>query len=188
MLQALHRPDRELALRMVTPEGQARASMVRRGSQCVLARRVGDEIELRTVGHDIELQDAAAALLAELPQTRPADIAPVGAPMQDMSQSLSGTHDAVGLADQLRTLGVGPRGAMLLGTALASRQAFAEIVYYTLADDDGRIARSPGAVAVFYTKRGTFEVFSASGNLNDYSPPSRRGAPKLWDIWPGRIE
>lgn len=43
---------------------------------------------------------------------------------------------------------------MLLGAALAARQAFAEIVHYALADDEGRISRSPAAVGVFYTKRG----------------------------------
>jgi hypothetical protein len=43
---------------------------------------------------------------------------------------------------------------MLLGASLASRQAFADIVYYTLAPSLDRVCRSPGAVGVFYTKRG----------------------------------
>jgi hypothetical protein len=154
LLQALHRPDRELAMRLVTPDGTARVSVVRRGSLCVVARRVGNDFGLRTVGYDADLRDAAAGLLAELPRSAPADVQPVGAPMQEMAQSLSGTHDAAGLADQIGALGAEPRAALLLGTALASRQAFAEIVYYTLADAEGRISRGPAAVAVFYTKRG----------------------------------
>jgi hypothetical protein len=154
VLQALQRPDRELAMRLVTPDGTARVSAVRRGSRGVLARRIGDDISLRTVGESGELRDMAGALLAELPQAKPAEIHPVGAPLLEMSECLSGTHDSVGFADRIRALGAESKAAMLLGAALASRQAFAEIVHYALADDEGRISRSPAAVGVFYTKRG----------------------------------
>ena len=67
---------------------------------------------------------------------------------------MSGTHDAALLSDRIRALGAEPRTAMLLGSALACRLAFAEIVYYTLDGDADLIARGPAAVAVFYTKRG----------------------------------
>jgi hypothetical protein len=154
VLQALHRPDRELAMRVVTPDGTARISAVRRGTLCVLGRRIGDEITVRVIGYGVDLPDVASALLAELPPARPADIQPVGAPLQEMSESLCGTRDPVDLADRIRALGADPHAAMLLGTALASRQAFVEIVYYALADDEGRISRGPAAIAVFYTKRG----------------------------------
>ena len=97
VLRALQRPDRELAMRLVTPDGTARISAVRRGSRGVLARRIGDDISLRTVGESGELCDMAAALLAELPQAKPAEIQPVGAPLSEMSECLSGTHDSVGL-------------------------------------------------------------------------------------------
>jgi hypothetical protein len=43
---------------------------------------------------------------------------------------------------------------MLLGTALGSRQAFAEIVYYSLVGGEDRVSRGAAAVGVFYTKRG----------------------------------
>jgi hypothetical protein len=154
VLRALQRPDRELAMRLVTPDGTARVSVVRRGSLGVLARRIGDDISLRTTGESGESCDMAAALLAELPQAKPAEIQPVGALLSEMSECLSGTHDSLDLADRIRALGAEPKAAMLLGTALASRQAFAEIVHYALADDEGRISRSPAAVGVFYTKRG----------------------------------
>src|SRR4051794_40362363 len=49
LLWALCRPHRELAMRLVTPDGIARVSMVRRGSLGVLARRVGEEFMLRAV-------------------------------------------------------------------------------------------------------------------------------------------
>jgi EspG family len=154
VLQALQRPDRELAMRVVTPDGTARISVVRRGTLCVLARRIGDEILLRIIGHSIELPDAAAALLAELPQGRPADIQAIGAPLCEMVECLTGTHDAVDLADRIRTLGAEQHAALLLGTTLASRQAFAEVVYFALAHGEDRISRGPAAVALFYTKRG----------------------------------
>jgi hypothetical protein len=58
---------------------------------------------------------------------------------------------------------------MLLGSALASRQAFAEIVYYSLDGGEGRISRHPAAVGVFYTKRGRI-----------VSAPSASPAGQLW--------
>jgi hypothetical protein len=154
VLQALHRPDRELAMRMVTPDGIARISVARRGTLCVLARRIADEIVLRTVGHGVELRDAASALLAELPRAKPADVHPVAAPLHELVESLTGTNASVDLADRIRALGIEPHAAMLLGAALSSRQAFGEIVYYALADAEDRISRGPAAVGVFYTKRG----------------------------------
>jgi hypothetical protein len=86
-----------------------------------------------------------------------------------MAERLSGTREAMVLADRVRALGVEPRAAMLLGSALASREAFAEIVYYALADDEDRITRAPAAVAVFYTRRGRL-----------VSAPSRSPAGVLW--------
>jgi EspG family len=154
MLQTLQRPDREFAMRFATPDGTARISVVRRGSMCVLARRVGDDIVLRIVGHRVDVRTAASALLAELPQAKAAEVPPVGAPLPELSERLSDTHAPLELADRIRAVGADPQAAMLLGTALGSRQAFAEIVYYALADDEGRISRGPAAVAVFYTKRG----------------------------------
>jgi hypothetical protein len=141
-------------MRVVTPDGIARVSMVRRGPLGVLARRVGNEFVLRTVGDAAERRAATQALLADLPRTEPARIEPVGAPLQAMTECLDEFDDGVRLADRIRALGAGPRSAMLLGSALASRIAFAEIVYQPLARDQDRISRCPGAVAVFYTKRG----------------------------------
>jgi EspG family len=154
VLRALQRPEREFAMRLVTPEGTARITVVQRESLAVLARRIGDDISVRILGHGIDVRDMSSALLIELPQARQADIEDVGAPLPELSECLSGTHDSIVLADRIRALGADSRAAMLLGTALASRQAFAEVVYYALRDDEGRISRSPAAVGVFYTKRG----------------------------------
>jgi hypothetical protein len=154
LVGALHRPERELAMRVVTPEGISRVSMVRQGSLGVLARRVGNEFVLHAVGHDGGLRAATQAVLAELPQMQPAQIDPVGAPLDAMAECLNGDGDGHRLADRIRALGTEPRAAMLLGSALSARLAFAEIVYCALTDDEDRISRGPAAVAVFYTKRG----------------------------------
>jgi hypothetical protein len=152
VVRALHRPESELAMRIVTPEGITRVSTVRQGSQGLIARRVGNTFVLRA--HDAGLPAATRAVLAELPRMEPARIAPLGAPLQAMAECLDGGGDGPQLADRIHTLGIERRSAMLLGSALASRLAFAEIVYHRLASDEDRISRSPAAVAVFYTKRG----------------------------------
>lgn len=153
-LRALQRPDRELAMRFVTPDGTARVTVIRQGAQCISARRVGNEITVDVVEGQPSLASAIRALLAALPSAPAADIAAVGAPLDAASEALAGTNDATVLSDRIRTLGAEPRTALLLGSALASRQAFAEIVYYVLDDDEDRISRSLAAVGVFYTKRG----------------------------------
>jgi hypothetical protein len=153
LLQALRRPHRELATRLVTPDGMARLSIVRRGALGVLARRVNNEIVLRVIeGPDLAV--VTRTLIGELPRGQAAQISPVGAPLETISRKLNGTHDAAQLADRVRALGAEPRTAMVLGSALASREAFAEVVYYALASDHDRISRQPAAVGVFYTKRG----------------------------------
>lgn len=154
VLQALARPDREVAMRLVTPQGTARIIVARRDTLCVSARRVGEDISVRILGHCNELSDVIAALSRELPSATPADVDPVTAPLLEMTACLSDTHDPMRLADRIRALGAEPRTAMRLGVALGSRQAFAEIVYCALAEDEGRIRRGPAAVGVFYTKRG----------------------------------
>lgn len=154
LVQALRRPDRELAMRLVTPDGTARVAVIRQGAQCISVLRVGNEIVIEAVEGQATLAQAALALLRQLPRSPAAQIDAVGAPLDAASEALSGTHDTALLSDRIRALGTDPRTAMLLGSAFASRQAFAEIVYYVLDRDEGRISRCPSAVGVFYTKRG----------------------------------
>ncbi|KAA0096627.1 ESX secretion-associated protein EspG [Mycolicibacterium sp. P1-18] len=153
-LHALRRPDRELAMRMVTPVGFGRVSVVRRGRSAVMGRRVGDRLDVRFLGPGIEPSALVATLLGELPTAPPASVAPVGAPLAEMTEALSESHDPLVLADRIRALGAPQQTAMLLGSALGSRQAFAEIVYSALLEGEDVIARVPAAVAVLYTARG----------------------------------
>ena len=154
MLQALQRPDRELAMRLVTPDGTALVSVARRGTISVLARRIGNDIVLGGIASPGELRDAIQALSTELPPSNAAQFEAVGAPLDAMAEALSGTHDSVVIADRIRALGAEPRTAMLLGAALGSRQAFAEVVYCALVGVEDRVSRGAAAVGVFYTKRG----------------------------------
>ena len=154
LVTSLQRPERELAMRLVTPEGTARVAVIRQGARCISALRVGNEIVIEDVEGQPTLAQATRALLRHLPASPAADIVAVGAPLDAASDALSGTHDAALTSDRIRALGADARTAMLLGSAFASRQAFAEIVYYALDGDEGRISRVPIAVGVFYTKRG----------------------------------
>jgi hypothetical protein len=141
-------------MRFVTPDGTARVAVVRHGAQCISARRIGNEIALELVQGEANLSTAGRALTRHLPAASAAEISPVGAPLDAASEALSGTHDAAQLSDRIRALGADPRAAMVLGSALGTRLAFAEIVYYALDGDEGRISRCPAAIGVFYTKRG----------------------------------
>jgi hypothetical protein len=151
-LHILQRPDRELALRLVTPQGMVRMTVVRRGGAGVWARRVGNDVTLSALSGVPGLTEVTRALLEVLPAAPAAEIVPVGAPLDAMAPALNGTHDSAQLSDRIRGLGAEPRAALLLGTALAGRQAFAEITHYAL--DADRVTRAPGAVGIFYTKRG----------------------------------
>jgi hypothetical protein len=174
MVRALHRPDRELAMRVVTPIGIGRISMVRHGSMGVLAHRKGNAFTLREQG--AELRDATEALLGELPPMPPAPIDPVGAPLDDMTECLDGGGDGPQQADRIYALGTERRSAMLLGSALSSRLAFAEMVYYPLASDEGRISRSPAAVAVFYTTRGRIVAAPSASPTGQLWTTLKRGS------------
>jgi hypothetical protein len=151
---ALQRPDRELMMRWVTPDGIGRFSVVRRGSLCVGARRLGEQLDVRVLGSNVTLSDSTATLLGELPKSGPAAIEPIGAPLSEMSEALSVSHDPLVLADRIRALGTSQRAAALLGATLGARRAFAEIVYNALVDGDDLTVRAPAAVAVLYTTRG----------------------------------
>ena len=168
VLHTLQRPDREFVMRLVTPAGIGRFSVARRGPLCVMARRVGEQLDARVLGVNVALSDASAALLGDLPSAHPASIDPVGAPLSDLTEALADSHDPLVLADRIRALGASQRAAVLLGTALSSRQAFAEVVYCALVDGQDRIARVPVAVAVLYTARGRVVAvpsISPSGQL-----------------------
>jgi hypothetical protein len=124
----------------------------------VAARRTGDDLQLKIIDAHTGI---AGAVLAELPASPPAPVEPFSAPASDLAECLSGGHAATFLADRLRALGAKQQVASTLGSAFAARVAFAEIVCHVLDAAADRVVRVPGAVAVFYTKRG--RLVSAPG-------------------------
>lgn len=168
-LHTLRRPRRELAVRLVTPDGTARISVARSGDSCVSARRVRNELHLRMIDAATDPAAMTRAVLAELPAADPAQFDPFGAPVTELAHCLDGTHDARELIDRLRTVGASHRSAMALGAAFASRVAFAEIVCHVLDPVADRVVRTAGAVAVLYTKRGRL-----------VSAPSMSPSGQLW--------
>jgi hypothetical protein len=153
-MHVLERPDRELAMRLVTPDGPARLCVARRGRAGVAARRIGDTLAVRAFDRADEIDVAVGELTSDLPAAQAAQFDPVSAPLDELSDALTGTHDGAELADRIRALGSESRTAMLLGSALQTRLAFAEIAYSALVDGEDRVVRAPAAVAVFYTGRG----------------------------------
>ena len=172
MVTALRRPAREIAIRLVTPDGLARISLVQTGFMCVAARWIGNGLQLRAIDSHTGI---AGAVIAELPASQPAAVEPFSAPATDLAECLSGGHSATFFTDRLRALGAGHQVASALGSAFAARIAFAEIVCHVLDAAADRVVRVPGAVAVFYTKRGRL-----------VSAPSVSPSGQLWTtIKPG---
>jgi hypothetical protein len=175
LLDPLRRPARELAVRLVTPDGIARITVAQSGACGVLARRIGNDVHLRAIDERGGLAAATQAVTAELPAADPVQVDAFGAPSAELAVCLNGGHDATYLTDRLRALGAGQQAAMTLGSAFASRLAFAEIVCHALDSSTDRVVRVPGAVAVFYTKRGRL-----------VSAPSMSPGGQLWTtIKPG---
>ncbi|ORA36236.1 ESX secretion-associated protein EspG [Mycobacterium aquaticum] len=154
LVQVLRRPSRELALRLVTPDGLARVCVAQTGSLGVSARRIGNSVTLRTLGSRCGVAELIRAVLVELPAAGPASVDGFGAPTVELTECLHGGHDATYLTDRLRALGAGHQVALVLGAAFASRIAFGEIVCHALDPSADRVTRTPGAVGVFYTRRG----------------------------------
>ena len=154
LLRALQRPDRELAMRLVTPDGMARVTVIRQGAQCISARRVGNEIAVDVVEGPASLPRRSGRCWLRCPWREPLTSARSARRWMPPARRCPAHTMRPLLSDRIRALGAEPRTAMLLGSAFASRLAFAEIVYYTLDGDEDRISRCPAAVGVFYTKRG----------------------------------
>jgi hypothetical protein len=153
MLGALHRPDRELAMRLVTPDGTVRVRVVRCADRAVVACRTPDDhMAMRVIS--TEFDAACSALLAELPHSAVADVPPFAAPLTAFADALSESSDPRVLADRIRALGAEAKAAATLGVAFGTRTAYAEIAFRALSVDHDRIERVPAALGIFYTRRG----------------------------------
>ena len=95
-------------------------------------RRTSEVFSLRSLGAEMQLM--ANALVNELPRTKPAQLEPVGAPLQQFAECLSDTDDSVVLADRIRSLGAEPKVAISLGAAAyVSKEASRDEICDTVA-------------------------------------------------------
>jgi hypothetical protein len=164
VITTLRRPERELAIRLVTAEGLLRATIIRVGRVHVTATRRGDVVRLRAFEADAveRVVDEAVRLL---PKATELQCDSLSVPAGEVSERLAGLTGATAIADELHALGADQRSALVLGAALADYRTAAEIRVASLDADSDRSHLTQGAVAVFYSARGS--VLSAPSTSPD---------------------
>ncbi|WP_327143754.1 ESX secretion-associated protein EspG [Nocardia sp. NBC_01327] len=162
-LFVLAQPDRELAVRIFTGDGQVRVCLARRGEEHVLAVRRGDSIEIRSLWSDGSGESLARPVLDALGPHPPADVASFSALSSDLAERFDTAMTSEDYASSVYSLGVPDTDATLYGLALSSCHSYAEAVAYAYAD--GVTDRSPGAVVVYDTARG--RIVAAPGVAPD---------------------
>ncbi|MFD7841544.1 ESX secretion-associated protein EspG [Nocardia sp. NPDC059764] len=156
-------PDRELAMRVHTANGQLRVCVARRADSHAVAIRRGDTLDLNPLWSDGSGDSLARPLLDALGPCPPADLAAFSAESADLAERLDTATTSEDYASTVYTLGVPDTDATAYGLALSATHSYAEIVAYAYAD--GVTDRSPGAVAVYDTARG--RIVAAPGVAQD---------------------
>lgn len=159
----LAQPDRELAMRVFTAEGQVRACVARRGESHAYAIRRGDNVELRSLWSDGSAASLARPILDALGSSAAAEVVNFSALASDLRERLDAARTSEEYASAVYGFGVEENEAKEYGLALASCHAYAEVVAYAYAD--GVTDRSPGAVVVYDTARG--RIAAAPGVASD---------------------
>ncbi|MEU1206775.1 ESX secretion-associated protein EspG [Nocardia sp. NPDC005825] len=162
-LFTLAQPDRELAMRVHTADGQLRVCIARRADSHAVAIRRGDTLDLHPLWSDGSGDSLARPLLDALGPCPPADLAAFSAESADLAERLDTATTSEDYASTVYTLGVPDTDANAYGLALSATHSYAEIVAYAYAD--GVTDRSPGAVAVYDTARG--RIVAAPGVAPD---------------------
>ncbi|MFE5289002.1 ESX secretion-associated protein EspG [Nocardia sp. NPDC056611] len=162
-LFTLAQPDRELAMRVHTADGQLRVCVARRADSHAVAIRRGDTLDLHPLWSDGSGDSLARPLLDALGPCPPADLAAFSAESADLAERLDTATTSEDYASTVYTLGVPDTDATAYGLALSATHSYAEIVAYAYAD--GVTDRSPGAVAVYDTARG--RIVAAPGVAPD---------------------
>ncbi|WP_433592842.1 ESX secretion-associated protein EspG [Nocardia sp. CA-145437] len=162
-LFTLAQPDRELAMRVHTADGQLRVCVARRADSHAVAVRRGDTLDLHPLWSDGSGDSLARPLLDALGPCHPADLAAFSAESADLAERLDTATTSEDYASTVYTLGVPDTDATAYGLALSATHSYAEIVAYAYAD--GVTDRSPGAVAVYDTARG--RIVAAPGVAPD---------------------
>ncbi|MFI6870173.1 ESX secretion-associated protein EspG [Nocardia sp. NPDC050406] len=162
-LFVLAQPDRELAMRLFTPEGQVRVCVARRGESHVQAVRRGDSLDVRTLWSDGSVDSLARPFLDALGRATAAEVVNFSALASDLRERFDAATTSDQFASAVHSFGVEETDAVEYGLALASCHAYAEVVAYAYAD--GVTDRSPGAVVVYDTARG--RIVAAPGVASD---------------------
>ncbi|WP_280438094.1 ESX secretion-associated protein EspG [Nocardia carnea] len=151
-LYVLAQPERELVARIHTATGLRRVCLARRGPQHAVAIRFGDDFDIRPTWADESGAVLARPFLAELDSCPPARVGSFSVPAEALRERLDGVVDSAGYIQAVYALGVEERTAIEFGSALATCNAYAELVACT--HDAGSTCRAPGAVVVYDTERG----------------------------------
>lgn len=158
-LHVLGAPDRTLEIRRFTASGSPpaidRICLARNGAQHVLARRQGDDVEIRhvQVTAESDVGRHVAQLLSRDEPTSTRKVSPtLSAPTDELAERLAGVRGADGLVDALHALGAPVADAVALASALSRCHTRTEIVAISHNGVGG--TQSSGAVAVFDSQRG----------------------------------
>lgn len=159
----LAQPERELAVRVFSEDGQTRVCVARRGASQAVAVRRGDSLELRTLWSDGSAESLARPIIEALGACPPADVVSLSAPSAELHERFDAATTSEDYAGVVYGYGLEETEATAYGLALASCKAYAEVVAYAHAD--GVTDRSPGAAVVYDTARG--RIVSAPGIAPD---------------------
>ncbi|WP_245663191.1 ESX secretion-associated protein EspG [Nocardia inohanensis] len=162
-LFVLAQPERELAVRVYSAEGQIRICVAQREDRYVVAIRRGDSIEIRSIWADGSGDSLAGPILDALGPCPPAAVANFSAPAQELRERLDAATSSADYTNVVYALGVSESEATAYGLALASCHTYAEVVAYAHAD--GVTDRSPAAVVIYDTARG--RIVAAPGVASD---------------------
>lgn len=153
-LTVMRRPERDLSIRVITGPEMLRAGVVRHGHTHVVATRRGDTVKVRAFEADSP-DRVAAEVCRLLPRAVELRCEAVRAPMIDVAEKLAEIKDATALTDELYGLGAESRSAQMLAGVLADYAAAVEIRAASLDPHSDRSRTVDGAVAVFYSERGS---------------------------------
>ncbi|MBF6179638.1 ESX secretion-associated protein EspG [Nocardia otitidiscaviarum] len=159
----LAQPERELAMRVFSEDGQTRVCVARRGDGQAVAVRRGDSLEIRTLWSDGSAESLARPIIDALGGCLPAEVANFSAPSAELLERFDAATTSEDYAGAVYSYGLEETEATAYGLALASCKAYAEVVAYAYAD--GVTDRVPGAVVVYDTARG--RIVAAPGTALD---------------------
>ncbi|MCF3940275.1 ESX secretion-associated protein EspG [Gordonia tangerina] len=152
-LRVLRTPERQLEIRtMGTGAAEIRRTCVARsGHDHVIARRAGEQVDLRLVSVTGE-SEVGSLVARELDVVEPLEFGGLSAPATELTERLTDCHGANDIADALHALGAVGSDAVVLASALTCCHTRSEIVAVSWSSSGS--TQSCGALAIFDTDRG----------------------------------